>query len=81
MADTGRGMSAAFMRDRLFRPFVSTKSQGMGIGLFECREYVRELGGSLAVESSPGRGTRFTVVLPIVELPSPDLSSPGIANV
>lgn len=81
VADTGRGMSAAFMRDRLFRPFVSTKSQGMGIGLFECREYVRELGGSLAVESSPGRGTRFTVVLPIVELPSPDLSSPGIANV
>ncbi|MFA7504443.1 MAG: XrtA/PEP-CTERM system histidine kinase PrsK [Burkholderiaceae bacterium] len=69
--DTGRGMSAEFIRERLFRPFVSTKSQGMGIGLFECREYVRELGGSLAVESSPNRGTRFTVVLPLVEAPSP----------
>ncbi len=71
VVDTGRGMSPDFMRERLFRPFVSTKSQGMGIGLFECREYVREIGGSLAVESSPSRGTRFTVVLPLVEVPSP----------
>lgn len=78
--DTGRGMSDAFVRERLFRPFVSTKSQGMGIGLFECREYVRELGGSLSVESSPSRGTRFTMVLPRVELPSPALSLPGVSN-
>lgn len=70
VVDTGRGMSAQFMRERLFRPFFSTKSQGMGIGLFECREYVREIGGSLAVESSPSRGTRFTVILPLADSPS-----------
>jgi len=81
VVDTGRGMSDEFVRERLFRPFVSTKSQGMGIGLFECREYVREIGGSLAVESSPGRGTRFTVVLPLVEVPVPvPAPYPGVIN-
>lgn len=67
VADTGRGMSDEFIARRLFRPFNSTKPHGMGIGLFECREYIRELGGSLTVESSLGHGTRFTVVLPVVD--------------
>lgn len=54
------------MRSRLFRPFVSTKAHGMGIGTFESREYVRELGGSLGVRSREGEGTVFTIRLPLI---------------
>jgi putative PEP-CTERM system histidine kinase len=64
IVDTGRGMSRAFVDTRLFRPFTSTKEHGMGIGAFESREYVRELGGSLTVDSAEGRGTTFTIRLP-----------------
>ncbi|MGO9446176.1 MAG: XrtA/PEP-CTERM system histidine kinase PrsK [Thiobacillaceae bacterium] len=63
--DTGIGMDAEFIRDRLFRPFDSTKGAGMGIGAYECREYVHELGGRIAVESEPGRGTTFCIWLPV----------------
>lgn len=62
--DTGRGMSEGFVRQRLFRPFESTKPHGMGIGAFESREYVRELGGTLLVESREGAGTVFRIALP-----------------
>lgn len=63
--DNGKGMSEDFVRSRLFRPFVSTKAHGMGIGTFESREYVRELGGSLDVESREGVGTVFRIRLPL----------------
>lgn len=62
--DNGKGMEEAFVRNQLFRPFASTKSAGMGIGAYECREYVRELKGDIRVESKPGLGTTFTVSLP-----------------
>jgi len=65
IADTGCGMSEQFMRYRLFKPFESTKSTGMGIGTYEAREYVRELGGRIEVETQEARGTRFRVVLPL----------------
>lgn len=65
VSDNGKGMSEGFIRDRLFKPFESTKSAGMGIGVFESREYVHELGGELDVTSQPGRGTTFTIKLPI----------------
>jgi putative PEP-CTERM system histidine kinase len=65
--DTGSGMTHDFIRERLFRPFDSTKgSKGMGIGAYQVREYVRSLGGRVEVESEPGRGTRFTIRLPLV---------------
>jgi signal transduction histidine kinase len=64
--DNGRGMSEAFIRDKLFQPFTSTKAHGMGIGAFESREYLKELGGSLDVESEEGVGTIFRVRLPMV---------------
>jgi putative PEP-CTERM system histidine kinase len=64
ISDTGSGMDAEFIRDRLFRPFDSTKGAGMGIGAYECREYVHELGGKITVESEPGRGTTFCILLP-----------------
>ena len=65
IVDTGEGMSDDFMRERLFKPFESTKSAGMGIGVFESREYIQELGGRLEVSSCPGQGTTFRVLLPL----------------
>ncbi|MCZ4306402.1 PEP-CTERM system histidine kinase PrsK [Zoogloeaceae bacterium G21618-S1] len=62
--DTGCGMSSDFMRDQLFRPFQTTKSSGMGIGVFEARQYLRELGGDIRVESTPGVGTTMQLTLP-----------------
>jgi signal transduction histidine kinase len=64
VADTGPGMSEEFIRARLFRPFATTKTKGIGLGLFTCREIVEAHGGRLDVESRPGVGTRFRVVLP-----------------
>ena len=63
--DTGQGMSAQFIRERLFQPFDSTKTAGMGIGVFESREYLHEVGGRLDVHSVPAVGTTFRVVLPL----------------
>ena len=62
--DSGCGMSADFLRDRLSRPFQTTKSSGMGIGVFETRQYLNEIGGDLRFESEVGRGTRVTIQLP-----------------
>jgi signal transduction histidine kinase len=65
ITDTGEGMSEEFIRERLFKPFDSTKSAGMGIGVFESREYITELGGALEISSQPALGTTFKVVLPL----------------
>jgi len=63
--DTGCGMSSQFIRDRLFRPFDSTKGvQGMGIGAYQAREFVRKLGGELRVVSEVGTGTKVTMSVP-----------------
>jgi len=64
IVDTGHGMNEDFIRERLFKPFDSTKSAGMGVGAFESREYIQELGGSLSVHSAPLHGTTFHVTLP-----------------
>jgi putative PEP-CTERM system histidine kinase len=62
--DRGCGMSPAFVRDQLFRPFASSKPAGFGIGAYEARELVRAMGGTLTVDSREGEGTRFAIVLP-----------------
>ncbi len=64
IADNGHGMSPAFLREELFRPFRSTKDGGFGIGAFEAREIARAHGGRLEVESRPGEGSVFTLILP-----------------
>jgi putative PEP-CTERM system histidine kinase len=64
VCDEGAGMSQQFIRERLFKPFQTTKDAGMGIGAYEAHQYVSELGGRIDVESEPGRGTRMTVWLP-----------------
>ena len=62
--DTGRGMSEAFVREKLFRPFQTTKPTGMGIGAFETAQYVKESGGRIEADSRLGAGTRIRMVLP-----------------
>jgi putative PEP-CTERM system histidine kinase len=63
--DFGCGMSAEFMRTGLFKPFVSTKPGGFGIGAFESRELVQAMRGRLEAESRLGLGSRFVVRLPL----------------
>jgi putative PEP-CTERM system histidine kinase len=63
VSDRGKGMTAEFMRDHLFRPFQTTKATGMGIGVYECRQYVRQVGGRLEVQSAPGEGTCVRILL------------------
>lgn len=68
--DTGCGMDQQFIREHLFRPFDSTKgSSGMGIGAYECGEYIRELGGDVNVSSTPGQGTCFQISIPALQPP------------
>ena len=75
--DTGTGMSEEFMQTRLFRPFQSTKDSGMGIGMHESLQYVRELGGGIDVQSRPGEGTCFTVRLPLFDVQRGDTTGPA----
>ncbi len=63
--DDGPGMSAPFVRDELFRPLTTTKPAGYGIGAFQARELVREMGGRLDVASTPGVGTTIRINFPI----------------
>lgn len=66
--DRGVGMEEKFIRERLFRPFESTKGvDGMGIGAYQAREYIRDMHGSIEVDSEPGQGTVVTIGLPIVD--------------
>lgn len=68
ITDTGCGMDRDFIHNRLFRPFDTTKGKaGMGIGAYESRHLIGSMGGELLVESEPGAGTTFTIVLPLVE--------------
>ena len=63
--DSGCGMTESFIKDSLFRPFQSTKKNGLGIGLFQCQAIVQAHGGRMHVESQVGQGTTFVVSLPI----------------
>ncbi|WP_020408157.1 XrtA/PEP-CTERM system histidine kinase PrsK [Hahella ganghwensis] len=65
--DTGIGMSDEFIKAELFKPFSSTKGlTGMGIGVYQSREYIRKLGGSIDVTSEPDVGTCFTIKIPLI---------------
>ncbi|HEX8654012.1 MAG TPA: XrtA/PEP-CTERM system histidine kinase PrsK [Allosphingosinicella sp.] len=67
VADRGPGMSAEFVRTRLFQAFASTKDNGFGVGAYEARSLVAAMGGRIEVESREGEGSRFTVFLPLGE--------------
>ncbi len=63
--DDGCGMSPEFVATSLFQPFKSTKAKGLGIGLFHTRRIVEAHGGRIEVDTEPGRGSTFTVWLPL----------------
>jgi putative PEP-CTERM system histidine kinase len=66
--DSGSGMTEEFIRNRLFKPFESTKGlTGMGIGVYQTREYLLELGGSIDVTSEAGVGSCFSMRLPLAD--------------
>ncbi len=64
IADSGKGMTEDFVRERLFHPFATTKKKGIGLGLYSCREVVEQHGGRIDVSSKVDVGTEFRIVLP-----------------
>lgn len=80
VTDTGPGMDDLFLREKLFRPFASTKKKGLGLGLYQSQSIVAAHGGEIQVESAPGQGTTFRVALPAVRriAPRPVMGQPTI---
>jgi signal transduction histidine kinase len=64
VSDTGCGMDQEAL-DNLFKPFFTTKVRGSGLGLAIAEQNIRDLGGSIQVESTEGKGSTFTVLLPV----------------
>lgn len=65
--DSGCGMTAEFMETRLFKPFSTTKTKGLGIGLYQCKQVIEAHGGAIEVVSRPGQGSVFTIKLPLAK--------------
>jgi signal transduction histidine kinase len=64
VADNGCGMTPEFVRNSLFRPFSTTKQNGLGIGLFQSKKIIEAHGGAMQVGSDAGKGTTFRIRLP-----------------
>jgi len=65
ISDNGCGMSQEFVNRSLFRPFQTTKKNGLGIGMFQSKMIVEAHKGRIEVESDPGKGATFRVFLPL----------------
>lgn len=66
--DNGEGMSDDFIENRLFKPFDTTKgNSGMGIGAYDAKKFIEQLNGYINVQSQPGKGSLFTIYIPITE--------------
>ena len=57
------------IKDKIFDPYFTTKSSGTGLGLAIAHNIVEAMGGTIEAESRPGKGTTFTLVIPIKEMP------------
>lgn len=68
--DQGCGMTREFIRDELFKPFVSTKDSGFGLGAFEALQLAQAMGGAIEVASEVGEGSNFTLWLPLADASS-----------
>ena len=77
VSDDGQGIDPAH-KDRLFRPYFTTKRHGTGLGLFVTRKLVQAHGGSVDVESAPGEGATFRIVFPVVATQSPPVATGGL---
>jgi signal transduction histidine kinase len=86
VADTGPGIAAEDLA-RLFKPFVQVggssrpRAEGTGLGLTISRHLARALGGDITVASVPGKGTAFTVTLPVAITHETDTSGSGLFRV
>jgi putative PEP-CTERM system histidine kinase len=67
VSDNGCGMSSEFIQKNLFKPFHTTKKKGLGIGLYQCKTIVEAHSGRLKVSSHEGKGSDFTLYLPLTE--------------
>ena len=67
VSDNGCGMAPEFLNRSLFRPFQTTKKNGLGIGLFQSKMIVEAHKGRVQVESQPGKGTTFRIILPLLK--------------
>jgi signal transduction histidine kinase len=67
IADSGVGMPEEFIQNELFAPFVTTKQRGLGLGLYTCQQIIRMHGGNIRVYSELGRGTVFSIYLPVTD--------------
>jgi two-component system NtrC family sensor kinase len=79
VTDDGHGIDPAH-RDRLFRPYFTTKRHGTGLGLFVTRKLVDAHGGTVECESRPGAGTTFRLVFPAVAVQRPGAAAPGLVE-
>ncbi|HUJ17248.1 MAG TPA: XrtA/PEP-CTERM system histidine kinase PrsK [Nitrospirota bacterium] len=66
ISDTGCGMNGDFVLRQVFKLFRTTKGEGLGVGLYQCRQIVESMGGTIEVKSEVGKGSEFTVYLPAV---------------
>ena len=66
VTDTGKGMAADQLK-QVFTPFFTTKPRGTGLGLALVQQIATEHGGHVECESAPGKGSTFTIVLPLAE--------------
>lgn len=68
ISDNGEGMSDDFIATRLFKPFDTTKGNaGMGIGAYDAKNFIEQIGGTISVESDIGQGTVFTLNIPVTD--------------
>jgi signal transduction histidine kinase len=68
ISDTGEGMPPE-VRANIFQPYFTTKEKGTGLGLAICKNIVEEHGGCMLVDSQPGKGSTFTIQIPLEETP------------
>lgn len=66
--DNGKGMDEYFLQNSLFKPFETTKAgKGMGIGVYQAKDYIEQIGGTVGVTSQINVGTTFTITLPLLQ--------------
>src|SRR5262249_49482650 len=69
VSDNGKGIPKDFLEKELFQPFHTTKGDGLGIGLFQCKKIIEAHEGTISVESKEGQGTIVRIVM---QLPKSD---------